>query len=190
MPLAKCWRREGYQRARSQATTRHRASVVILVDSVRSKRNGITRRPWSCNRVEMLAAKADFPTPGDPLIQMTLCSPTLLISILCRMAIRVPFMHGARRRSLFPPTVRTKSFSSCVTRISTARSVTSWTSNLSTFFCNSITLSFWGTARMYMAGPTTQLKSHLIQINTHRASSRASCEWNSLLLPSSQEIRW
>ena len=90
----------------------------------------------------------------------------------------------------FPPRVRTKLFSSCVTRISIARSVTSWTLNPSTFLCNSIIPSFWGTARMYLAGPTTQLKSRPMQINTHQASSRASCEWNPLLLPSSQEICW
>ena len=162
MPLAKCWRREGCQRARSQATTRHRASVVILVDCERSNRNGIINQPWSFSRVEMLAATADFPTPGDPLIQVTLWSLTLLTwsSILCIIAVRVPSMHDVRRRSLFSPRVRTKSSSSCVTRISIVRSAARQSLNPSTFFCNSIALSFCGTARMYFAGQMTQLKSH------------------------------
>ena len=114
MPLAKCWRRAGYQRARSQATTCHRASVVILVDFVRSKQNGITRRPWSCNQVEMLATNADFPTPGDPLIQMILWPSTLLTasSISCRIVCQVPSIHALHRKSLSPSRVHTKSSSS------------------------------------------------------------------------------
>ena len=37
-PWANHWRRDGYRRARLQAITRHSASVVIVVDCVRSNR--------------------------------------------------------------------------------------------------------------------------------------------------------
>ena len=151
---------------------------MIVVDCVRSNRNHITCRPWSCSRLVMLATKADFPTPGDPLIHITLWPSVFLIpcSISCKMSWRVPSIHGSRRGSLFPPRARTKSSSCCAIRISVARSATSRSLNPSTFFCNSITLSFWGTARMYLARPTVQLKFHPMQMDTHQASSRASCE--------------
>ena len=114
LPSTKCWHRDGYLRTRSDATTRQRASVVILVDCMRSKRNDITGRSWSSSRVKILAAKADFPTPGDPLIQITLWPSALftLLSISCRMVCRVSFIHALCRRSLSPPRVRTKSSSS------------------------------------------------------------------------------
>ena len=53
----------------------------------------------------MLAAKADFPTPGDPLIQIILWPPVFLtsVSIACRMSLRVPSMHDLRSLSFFPP---------------------------------------------------------------------------------------
>jgi len=72
LPSTKCWWRDGYWQTRSHAAKHQRASVVIVVDWVRSNWNDITCRPWSSTRVEMLAAKADFPTPGDPLFQITL----------------------------------------------------------------------------------------------------------------------
>ena len=111
LPSTKSRRSDGYWRTRSHATTRQRASVVIVVDCVRSNRNDITCRPLPSSRVEMLAARADFPTPGDPLIQITLWPSVLLtlFSISWRMVFRVPSMHGLRRGSLFPPRVLTKS---------------------------------------------------------------------------------
>ena len=112
--LTKYWWKEGYRRARSQATTRQRESVLIVVDCVRSNRNEITCLFWSCSRIKILAAKADFPTPGDPLTQIILWPSTLLTSdsIACRMSLRVSFIHGSCSSSFFPPRVLTKSSSS------------------------------------------------------------------------------
>ena len=140
--------------------------------------NHITCRFWPCSRLVMLAAKADLPTPGAPLIQITLWPLVFLIpvTISCKMSWRVPGIHGSRRGSLSPPRVCTKSSSCCATRISIARSVSSWFLDPSTFFHNSITLFFWGTARMYLAWPMVQLKSHAMQTNTHQASSQANGE--------------
>ena len=192
LPWANCWWRDGHQWARSQAMTRQSAPIVIAVDCVQSNRNHITCRFWSCSRLVMLAANANFPTPGDPFIKITLWLLVLLISvsICCGMSRRVPFIHGSQRGSLFSLRACTKSSRSCITQISIMRSTTSWSLNPSTFFCNSITLSFWETVRMYLAGSTTQLKSHPIQIYMHQTSSWASCEWSPSLLPSSQEICW
>ena len=108
-----CCRREGNRRARSQATVRQRA-LVVTVDCVRSNRNVMTWRFWSTSRLAMLAANADFPTPGDPLIQITLGPSTFLISysISCKMEVRVPSIHDLRRGSLFSPRALTKSSSS------------------------------------------------------------------------------
>ena len=110
----KCSRREGYRRARSQVTEHQRAFVVIVVDCVLSNRKYITCRCCSCSRMAMLAAKADFPTPVNPLIQITLGLLTLLISlsILVKMVVRVFSIHGLHRGSLFSPRALTKSFSS------------------------------------------------------------------------------
>jgi len=114
LPSTKCWWRDGYWQTRSDAMIRQRASVVISVDRVRSNRNDITCRPWSSSQVEMLAAKADFPTPGDPFIQITLWPSALftLLSISCRIICRVPAIHALRSRSLSPPRVCTRSSSS------------------------------------------------------------------------------
>ena len=113
-PWANCRRRGGYQWARPQATTRQRASVVTVVDCARSNRNHITCRFWACSLAVMLAVKADFPTPGDPLIQIKLGPSVLLIpvSIFCKMSRRVPGIHGSQSRILFPPRSLTKSSSS------------------------------------------------------------------------------
>ena len=109
-----CWRTEGYRRARPRATTRQSASVVMVVDFVQSKRNNITWRSCSCSRAAILAANADFLTPGDPLIQITLWPSTFWISfsISCRTDLRVPSIHGLRKESLFSPRARTRSSSS------------------------------------------------------------------------------
>ena len=114
LPWVKYSRREGYRRARSQATAHQRAFVVIVVDRVLSNRKHITCRCCPCSRMAMLAAKADFPTPGNPLIQITLGPSTLLISlsILVKMAVRVPSMHGLRKGSLLSPRALNKSSSS------------------------------------------------------------------------------
>ena len=114
LPCVKCCRIKEYQTARSWATTRHRAFVVIVVDCVRSNRNHVTCRFWSCSRFVMLAAKADLPTPGDPLIQITFWPSVLLIlfSISCKMSRRVPAIHGSRSGSLFSPGALTKLSSS------------------------------------------------------------------------------
>ena len=47
---------------------------------------------WSSSWVEMLTAKADFPIPGDPLIQIILWLLVFLtlVSIACRMSLRMP----------------------------------------------------------------------------------------------------
>ena len=62
----------------------------------------------------MLAAKADFPTPGDPLIQIILWPLAFLtsVSIACRMSLQVPSIHDLRSSSFFPPRVLTRSSSS------------------------------------------------------------------------------
>ena len=114
LPWVKYSRSEGCRRARSQATARQRAFVVIVIDCVLSNRKYITCRCCSCSRMAMLAAKADFPSPGNPLIQITSGPSTLLISlsILVKMAVRVPSMHGLHRGSLFSPRALTKSSSS------------------------------------------------------------------------------
>ena len=110
--LTKCRRKEGYKRARSQATTRQRESVAIVVDCVWSNQSDITCLFWSCNWVEMLAAKVDFPTPGDPLIQIILWLLVFLtlVSIACRMSLRVPSIHDLRSLSFFLPRALTRSF--------------------------------------------------------------------------------
>ena len=114
LPWANCWRRDGYWRTRLQATTRQSASVVIVVDCVRSNWNHITCCFWLCSRLVMLDAKADLPTPGDPLIQITLWLSVFLISvsIFFKMSRRVPSIHGSQRGSLFSPRALTKSSSS------------------------------------------------------------------------------
>ena len=112
------------------------------------------------------------------------------VSICCGMSRWVPFIHGSQRGSLFFQRACTKLSRSCVTQISIMRSITSWSLNPSTFFCNSITLFFWETVRIYLARSTTQLKSYPIQIYMYQTSSWASCKWSPPLLPSSQEICW
>ena len=114
-------------------------SVVIVVDCVRSNRNDITCLFWSCSRVEMLAAKADFPTPGDPLIQIILWPPVFLtsVSIACRMSLQMPSIHGSHILSLFPPRVLTKSSSSfcsatAATMAADTMNQTTWTMNIGT----------------------------------------------------------
>jgi len=110
--LTKCRWKEGYKRARSQATTCQRESVVIVVDCVRSNRNDITCLFWSYSRIEMLATKTDFPTPGDPLIQIILWPLVFstLVSIARRMSLRVPSIHDLHSLSFFPPRALTSSF--------------------------------------------------------------------------------
>jgi len=53
----------------------------------------------------MLTAKADFSTPGDPLIQITLWPPAFLtsVSITCRMSLWVPSIYDLCSLSFFPP---------------------------------------------------------------------------------------
>jgi len=111
LPSTKNWQRDVCWWTRSQATTHQRASVVIVANCVRSNRNDITCRPMPSSRVEMLAARADFPTPGDPLIHITLWLLALLTLFLIsyRIVCRVPSMHDLRRGSLFPPRALTKS---------------------------------------------------------------------------------
>ena len=69
---------------------------------------------WSRSWVEMLTAKADFPTPGDPLIQIILWPLVFLtlVSIGCRMPLRVPSIHDLSSLSFFLPRTLTKSSSS------------------------------------------------------------------------------
>ena len=91
---------------------------MVTVDYVRSNRNAITWRFWSTSRLVTLAAKADFPTPGDhPLIQIILGPSTflILISISCKMVVRVPSIHDLHRGSLSSPRALTKSLSSLST---------------------------------------------------------------------------
>jgi len=111
LPWANCWQRERYQWAKLQATTCQRAFVVIIVDWVRSNQNYITCWPWPCSWFVMLATNADFLTPGDPLIQITLWPSVFLIpcSICCKMSRQVPSIHRSRKGSLSPPRVLTKS---------------------------------------------------------------------------------
>ena len=70
-----------------------------------SNLNDITRRFWSSGQMAVLAAKADFPTPGDPLLQIRLRPSTFFISspISCKTAVRVPSIHHLRRGSLTEP---------------------------------------------------------------------------------------
>jgi len=134
-------------RARSQATVRHRA-LVVMVESVQSNRNEIIWRFWSTSRLAMLAAKADFPTPGDPLIQITPGPLTFLISVSmsCKMVVRVPSRHALRQGSPFSPRVRVKSsnsfFSTCAMWISILRSRSNLSLKLSSLSFNSVAFSF------------------------------------------------
>ena len=77
----------------------------------------------------MLVANANLPTPGDPLIQITLSPSVLLIpvSICCKMSRRVPSIHGSQRESLFPPRALNKS---------------------SNFFCSAALFAFSGVESM------------------------------------------
>ena len=108
-----CCRREGNRQARSQVTV-HQRALVVRVICVRSNRNGTTWHFWSTIRLATLAASADFPTPGEPLIQITLGPSTFLISfsISCKMVVRVPSIHDLDRESLFSLRALTKSSSS------------------------------------------------------------------------------
>ena len=111
--MTKCRRKEGYRRERSQVTTCQRESVVIVVDCVQSNWNDITCFLfWSYSWVEMLATKADFPTPGDPLIQIISWPPAFLasVSIACRMSLWVPSIHDLHSLSFFLPRALTSSF--------------------------------------------------------------------------------
>jgi len=69
---------------------------------------------WSCSWVEMLTAKADFPTPGDPLVQIILWPPVLLTSVLIayRMSLWVPSIYDLHSLSFFP--LSTLTFSATV----------------------------------------------------------------------------
>ena len=60
----------------------------------------------------MLAAGADFPISGDPLIQIILWPLVFLtsVSIACRMLLRVPSIHDLRSLSFFHPRALTNSF--------------------------------------------------------------------------------
>ena len=134
-------------RARSQATVRHRA-LVVMVEFVRSNRNEITWRFWSTSRLAMLAAKADFPTPGDPLIQITFETLTFLISVSmsCKMVVRVPSRHALRKGSPFSPSMCNKSsnsfFLACAMWISILRSRPNLSLKLSSLSFNSVAFSF------------------------------------------------
>jgi len=93
---------------------RCRHSDGPLPNCARSKRKVMEWRSWARSPATILAANADFLTPGDPLIQITLWPSTLwiLFSISCRMVVRVPSIHGLCKESLFSPSARTKSSSS------------------------------------------------------------------------------
>ena len=176
LPWIKCFRREGYRRARSYAMARHKASVVIVVDRVLSNRKHITCRCCSWSRVAMLAAKADFPTPGNPLIQMTFGPSILLISlsILVKTSLRVPSMHGSRRESLSPISACFKSsssfFSTCALRISMVRSRSNLSLNASSLSRNPITFSFWESTKMYLTGANWSVTNTFRwSIHTHPA---------------------
>ena len=87
----------------------------------------------------MLAAKVDFPTSGDPLIQIILWPPVFLtsVSITCKMSLQVPFIHGLHILSLFSPRVLTKSSSSfylatVATMAADTMNQTTWTMNIGT----------------------------------------------------------
>ena len=62
----------------------------------------------------MLTAKADFPTPGDPLIQIILWPLVFLtlVSVACRMPLWVPSIHDLCSLSFFHPRALTKLSSS------------------------------------------------------------------------------
>ena len=135
--LTKCWQKKGYRQARSQAMTCQRESVVIMVDYVQLNWNNIIYLFWFCSQVEMLTAKADFPTSGDPLIQIILWLPVFLtlVSITCKMLLQVPSIHGLHILSLFPPRVLTKLSSSfCLATVATmaadTMNQTTWTMNI------------------------------------------------------------
>ena len=81
------------------------------------------QQPWkvsnnfaymSCSWVKMLTAKADFPTPWDPLIQIILWLLVFLtlVSIARRMSLWVPSVHDLRSLNFFTPRAFTKSSSS------------------------------------------------------------------------------
>ena len=57
----------------------------------------------------MLTAKADFPTPGDPLVQIILWLLVLLtsVSIACKMSLWVPSIYNLHSLSFFPPSTLT-----------------------------------------------------------------------------------
>ena len=137
--LTKCLQKEGYRWARSQATTYQRESVVIMVDCVWSNQNDIIYLFWSCSQVKMLATKADFLTPGDPLIQIILWPLVFLtsVSIAYRMSLWVPSINSLCILSLFPPKILTKSSSSlCSATAATIAADTmnqmTWTMNIGT----------------------------------------------------------
>jgi len=156
-PWANCCQREGNRQARSQVTVHHRA-LVVMVESVQSNRNEITWCFWSTSQLAMLAARADFPTPGDPLIQIMLGPSTFLISFLIssKIMVRVSFIHDLHRGSLFSPSMCNKSsnsfFSACAMRISILRSQLILSLKVSSLSFNSIAFSFWESTKIYLTG--------------------------------------
>ena len=110
--MTKCQRKEGYRWKRLQVMTCQKESVVIVVDCVQVNRNDITCLFWSYSWVEMLATKADFPTPEDSLIQIILWPPAFLASVLIagRMSLQMPSIRDLRSLSFFHPGALTSSF--------------------------------------------------------------------------------
>ena len=129
LPWDKCYRIEENMQAGSQATVRHRV-LVVIVDSMQLNWNEITWHCWSNSQLAILATKADFPIPGNPLVQIISGPLTflILVSMSCKIVVCMPSRHTLHKGSLFSPSMCNKLsnsfFSTCAMCISILRSQT------------------------------------------------------------------
>src|SRR5712672_4145773 len=89
---------EGYSRERSNANVRQRLRGVCIAADSRWKKKDDPKRWEDFNVVANFRAIADFPTPGNPLIQRMLLGASRSShhsSIFAITSSRVPSMHSA-----------------------------------------------------------------------------------------------
>src|SRR5712671_2235032 len=97
---------EGYSRERSNANVRQRLRGVCTAANARWKKKGDPKRCEDFNLVANFREIADFPTPGNPLIQRMLLGASRSShhsSIFAIISSRVPSMNSAVGRPRTEP---------------------------------------------------------------------------------------
>src|SRR5712672_2649497 len=97
---------EGYSRERSNANVRQRLRGVCTAADSRWKKKDDPNRREDFNLAASFRAIADFPTPGNPVIQRMLLEASRSLHHLSISAIissRVPSMHSAVGRPRTKP---------------------------------------------------------------------------------------